>query len=204
MRNIIALIAISFLSACQSYLPGTLWVVTITKDEFTDSVTQMVTIGEGLSKNIVITHSLKLYPFVSMNNGELYLGIRSGGRFSIPTGTVQIRIDDNTAWTITPDETPTYLLPSTPAFPMPHLTGQTAVAEEMQTKMMENLTKTLSPFTATSGEKAKTILKEMISGDVIKCRTVGMNQATSITGEVYIDDSFLSALQKIGIEPNSI
>lgn len=69
---------------------------------------------------------------------------------------------------------------------------------------MENMTKIMSPYTATTGDKAKSIIKEMLLGKVIKYRTVGMNQAASTTGEAVIDGSFLKSLREIGINPENL
>ncbi len=189
------------LGGCQT---GQLWRVTSSKDQFTDKVTKMVTIGEGLSDNLIITRSLRYYPFVGVQEGEIYVGLRSGGRYPIPTGTVQIRIDENTAWTITPEETPIYLAPALPSSPLPATTEQSDVILNAQAKMMENMTKSMSPYTATTGQKAKSIIKEILKGKVMIYRTIGFNQAASTTGEVRIDDSFKSSLQEIGITPEML
>lgn len=128
---------------------------------------------------------------------------RSGGTYRFPTGTVQILIYDNKAWTINPEETPIYLalaLQSSPDL----MENQSDYIQEIQKKSMENVTKIMSPYTTTTGKKEKAILKEIISGKIIKYRTVGLNQAASTTGEVIIDDSFTQSLKEIGIDPNNI
>lgn len=209
MKRVVALaVAVVLLSGCQSIGPtGSVWAVSRSQDQFTDVETKMVTVGEGLSDRIILTRSLKYYPFVGIQDGELYVGVRSGGRYRIPTGTVQIRVDSNKAWTISPDETPIYLAPSTPAATaLPPGTDEKTAATmaALQAQAMQNITKITSPYTATTGEKAKTILGEMVRGKTVKFRTVGMNQAASTTGEVPIDASFIEALKAIGIDPNNI
>ena len=64
---------------------------------------------------------------------------------------------------------------------------------------MENATKIMSPYTAVSGEKAKKILSEMVSGTKLIYRRVGFNQAASSTGEYKLDMSFQNALTECGI-----
>ena len=189
---------------------GQRWNAISSKDEFTDKVTKMVTVGERLSTSLITTYSLKYYPFVGIQDGELYVGIRSGGRIRVPTGTVQLRIDDNPAWTISPDETPVNFIPllsspttvkaTTTADNQPDVTATTTVnTQEIQKKMIENITKIMSPYTAVTGNKARSIVKEMLHGKVIKYRTIGLNQAASTTGEVIIDDSFEKSLRLIGL-----
>ncbi|NHC62582.1 hypothetical protein [Paenalcaligenes suwonensis] len=210
MKNLaLLIIAASLLTGCQSAMhagAGSVWAVTKNQDQFTDVETKMVTVGEGLSDSFIFTRSLNYYPFVGTQDGELFVGIRSGGSYRIPTGTVQIRIDANKTWTISPDETPIYLAPTTlPTTTPTDLDEKTATNVAMiQAEAMKNMTKAMSPYTAATGEKAKNILREMVAGKTIKYRTVGMNQAASSTGEVHINDSFLESLKAIGIDPENI
>jgi hypothetical protein len=71
--------------------------------------------------------------------------------------------------------------------------------EEIQKNTQEFMTKSLSPFTAATGDKAKAIIKEMFYGRNMIYRTVGYNQANSTEGEVIIDDSFRRAMEQIGM-----
>lgn len=182
---------------------GPLWKPVSNVDEFTDVSTKMVTVGEYAGGSLVVTQSLKYYPFVGIQNGELFVGVRSGGRFRVPTGTVQIRIDANPAWTITPDETPVALAPSVPTMQM-EVMPQSVDMVSLQKQAMANVTKMMSPYTAATGDKAKNIIREMLNGKVVKYRTVGMNQAASTTGEVNLDTSFVEAIKSIGIDPESM
>lgn len=206
MKKLAIFALVAMLNGCQTAgkIPGQIWGATSNKDQFTDKITKMVTVGEGLSDRLIITQSLKYYPFVGIQDGELYVGVRSGGRYRIPTGTVQIRIDENTAWTISPDETPIHIAPLLPTPPAITTADTTGVVEKTQAKAMENVTKIMSPYTATTGPKARAIIKEMIAGKVVKYRTVGLNQAASTTGEVAIDHSFVKSLREIGIDPEGL
>lgn len=169
-----------------------LWVTSTTKDEFTDVVTQLVTVGSFSIGSHTYTQAGKLYPFVGVKNGETYVGVRSGGTYRIPTGTVQIRIDDNAAWTITPDETPADLVPGTVASP--------AISKDIPASMMASMAKIMSPYTATTGLKADKIIQQMLTGKVVRYRTIGLNQAASSTGEVKIDESFEESIRSIGVK----
>lgn len=193
---------VAILTGCQT--TGQVWNSTISKDQFTDKVTKMVTIGEGLSNQVLITQSLQYYPFVGLQDGDIYVGIRSGGRYRIPTGTVQIRIDDNNLWTISPEETPIYLAPNLPAPPYVTAADISNIVEKTQAQAMGNVARIMSPYTATTGDKARAIIKEMVNGRLVRYRTVGFNQAASTTGEVRIDESFLSSLRAIGITPENL
>ncbi len=168
-----------------------LWTASTHKDEFTDRVTKMVTIvGAGGIYSVG-----KYYPLVGLDGTNIVVGVRSGGSYRMPVGTVQIRVDENPAWTISPDETPVYLSPA-----LPQTTG---VDTNLQSGMMSSMTKIMSPFTATTGDKAHQILTQMIHGKIVRYRTVGLNAAASTTGEVKIDQSFFSALKEIGIDPSN-
>ncbi|RYD50764.1 MAG: hypothetical protein EOP52_13150 [Sphingobacteriales bacterium] len=189
------------LAGCQS--SGSTWVAINSQDQFTDSTTKIVTVGSLPSHGTLFTQSMHYYPFVGIQNDEIYVGLRSGGRYPLPTGTVQLRIDNNKSWTITTDETPIYLMPASPAIPQ----GIAVPGMDMskfQTQMMQTVAKAASPYTATTGAKAKSILKEMTTGKKVIYRTVGINQAASTTGEVAIDSSFIESLRKIGIDPNKL
>lgn len=69
---------------------------------------------------------------------------------------------------------------------------------------MKSTSQLMSPYTVTGGDKAKQILKQMVSGHLIKYRIVGISQATSTTGEAVIDTSLAKSLREIGIEPYSL
>lgn len=184
-------------------LTGPLWVSTSSKDEFTDQVTKMVTVGERPNENFLITQSLHYYPFVGTHDGEVYVGIRSGGTYRMPVGTVQLRIDDNPAWTINTEETPVLFAPKPPSVSVDSA-NMAGIVNNMQNEMMNNMSKTLSPYTAATGDKARRIIREMINGKVIKYRIIGFNQVGSSTGEVKIDESFIEALKVIGINPETL
>ena len=185
MKRIIAVAVAAFaLGGCAS---GSIWKATGTTDEFTDKTTMMVTTGNFTAGDSIITSSLKFYPVVRKDDGEIYVGLMSGGRFKIPVGTVQIRIDQNEAWTITPQETPVGLVPAAPELAVGLPPEQAELIRKAQAQAMENTYKIMSPYTIAGGDKAKTILRQMLAGRVLKFRTVGINQAASTTGEVVLD-----------------
>ena len=201
MKGIAVLaVAVVTLSGCA----GSVWKATGTTDEFTDKTTMMVTTGNFTAGSSIVTSSLKFYPVVRKEDGQIYVGLMSGGRFKIPVGTVQIRIDQNEAWTITPQETPIGLVPASPELALGLPPEQAELIKKTQAQAMENAYRMMSPYTITGGDKAKSILKQMVAGHVLKFRTVGINQAASTTGEVVLDESLAQSLRLIGIDPKTL
>lgn len=58
------------------------------------------------------------------------------------------------------------------------------------------MSKTLSPFTVATGEKARAILDQMRRGDTFIYQTLGINQAASTTGRAKLGPDFMAALAK--------
>jgi len=124
----------------------------------------------------------------------------SSGRIKVPVGTVQLRVDQNEVWTISPQETPISLLPEVPQYGQNLPPEQAAFVKSAQAQAMTSAAQMMSPYTVTGGDKAKAIIKQMAAGHVLKFRTVGLNQAASTTGEVKIDPSFAQSLRQVGID----
>ncbi|WP_415915143.1 hypothetical protein [Pseudomonas lundensis] len=146
----------------------------------------------------------KYYPYIEVVNGDLRVGVKSGGRFLIPVGDVQLRVDQNKAWTISTSETPLDYVPEGQLKAMqayaPKDPQQQQIVENAYKTAMEATARSMSPFTASTGEKAQSILKEMRSGKTLIYRTVGLNQAASTTGEYVLDQSLEVALRQCGIQ----
>ncbi|WP_122499957.1 hypothetical protein [Pseudomonas viridiflava] len=201
MKRMIALLTATLvLGGCA----GSVWKATGSTDEFTDKTTMMVTTGDFSAGSSIITSTLKFYPVVRKEGGQVYVGVMSGGRFKIPVGTVQLRIDQNEAWTITPQETPVSLMPAAPQYVLNLPPEQAAIVKNAQEQAMINATQMMSPYTITGGDKAKKILKQMLAGKVLKYRIVGINQAASTTGEVELDASLVESLRLAGIDAASL
>jgi len=166
------------------------WVVSSKTDEFTDITTKTV----SMNLNGGMYDYFKLAFFASSRTNQIFLGVRSMS--GIPVGTVQLRIDQNPAIELSPLETPVFLAPSMPK--MPNLPNMPTNFPTFNTSQM---LAAASPFTATTGDKANEILKQMIHGKILGYRTIGINQAASTTGEVPIDASFIVGLKAIGIDP---
>lgn len=203
MKFLILLSVVAALSGCAATAPT--WKAVASTDEFTDVTTKLVTVGEFSTAQGIYTKSMALYPFVGLRNGEIIVGVRSGGRFRVPAGQVQLRIDDNTAWMIATEETPLYLAPEVQALPaMTADAKANAVMGEAQKQVMASVHRSMSPFTATTGDKAKQILNQMLGGKRLIYRSVGINQAGGRTGEVVLDESLATSLRGIGIDPDAL
>jgi hypothetical protein len=200
-RMIAILIVMGALGGCAS---GSVWKATGSTDEFTDKTTMMVTSGDFSAGTSIITSSLKFYPVIRKEGGELYVGLMSGGRYKIPVGTIQMRIDQNEAWTITPQETPVSMVPAMPEIALGLPAEQQEMIKKAQAQSVENVYKMMSPYTVAGGAKARSILKQMLAGQNMKYRTVGINQAASTTGDIVLDESLASSLRLIGVNPDSL
>lgn len=197
----VVLFASVLLGGCAT---GTVWKVTGSRDPFTDQTTEMVTTGDFQSSSLIYTSSLNFYPIVRKEGGEIYVGLMSGGSFKVPVGTVQMRIDQNEAWTITPQETPLSMAPAAPQANIGLTAEQAEAMKNIQSQYMDNFNKLMSPYTLAGGDKAKAILRQMVSGNTLIYRTVGINQAGSTTGEARLDESLRQSLQAIGIDPGTL
>lgn len=200
MKRLIATAAAAFLlTGCA----GQVWKATGSTDEFTDQTTMMVTVGDYTNVPLIVTKPFNYYPVVRKVGNEVYVGLMSGGRFKVPVGTVQLRIDQHAAWTISPQETRVSLLPEVPQYALNLPPEQAALVKSAQAQAMTSAAQTMSPYTVTGGEKAKSIIKQIANGHVLKFRTVRLNQAASTTGEVAIDPSFVQSLKQAGIDPST-
>jgi hypothetical protein len=213
MKYFSMLITISVLTGCASITPKVEWIASSEFDPFTDKTACTVTTGSLYTQSSVYTYANHLYPFIEVVNGELRVGLKSGGKYKVPVGDVQLRIDKNKAWAISMSETPVNVKPN------PHASAQVDVMTEYAKSLppeqqalvvnsykaaMSSTGKMLSPYTATTGDKAKAIVQEMLEGNTLIYRTLGFSQALtyggSSTGEFLLDDSLEAALNKCQIK----
>lgn len=164
------------------------WKATTKTDQFTDVTTKTLEMNVGGG---AYNYS-KMTFFVGSRTNSVVVGVKSLSNF--PVGTVQLRVDENPAITISPAETPVLFTPSIP------LSTNHAMAS-VQSETMLNMTQIMSPFTATGGDKAQQIIKELVHGKTLRFRTIGANAAASSTGWAALDESFLSGLKSLGIDP---
>lgn len=124
----------------------------------------------------------------------------SGGRFKLPVGTVQLRIDQHEAWTITPQETPVSLAPAVAAIGVTVTSEQAEIVRNAQEQAMKAASQMMSPYTVATGDKARQIIRRQ----KLRYRIEGINQAASTTGEAVINASLSQSLRTIGIDPGTL
>lgn len=200
-----AIITVLVISGCTTP-PKPSWITTYKKDQFTDKVTCEIGLAKYYTQSSAFTLTGEYYPFIAVVDNQLRLGVKSGGKVLIPVGDVQLRIDNNPAWTITTSETPidstanaNYKMPS-----YDNLTSeQKALIANTQKAAMESVSKSMSPYTVATGDKANQILKQILTGNKLIYRTVGLNQSGSTTGEydlASMRESLLAGLKQCGIQ----
>ena len=183
------------------------WVAGEKVDQFTDARSCRVERRAG-AVSILARTQMAYYPFIERRGPELRVGLISGGAFKMPVGVVQLRVDTHAAWTIDPAETPvdtsdvmTEAMRKSMAASMP--VGADEKAQAAYQRSIETLgatmSKTLSPFTVATGEKARAILDQMRRGDTLIYQTLGINQAASTTGRAKLGPDFMAALAKCGL-----
>ncbi len=201
------------LTGCASTTPKVEWVASTEFDRFTDQTTCSVTTGSLYTQSSVFTYTNHLYPFIEEVEDQLRVGLKSGGKYKVPVGDIQFRIDKNKAWGISMSETPVSIKPNTQVNAQADLMAeyaknlppeQQALIANSYKAAMNSTGKMLSPYTAATGDKAKAILKEMLKGNIIIYRTLGFGQMTNYgggtTGEFVLDGSLQTALNKCQIK----
>jgi hypothetical protein len=212
MKYLSMFIAMSVLTGCASTTPKVEWIASTELDRFTDQTACTVTTGSLYTQSSVFTYTNHLYPFIEVVEDELRVGLKSGGKYKVPVGDVQLRIDKNKAWAISMSETPVNVKPD------PQTSAQVDIMTEYAKNLppeqqalvvnsykaaMSSTGKILSPYTATTGDKAKAIVKEMLKGNTLIYRTLGFSQVPTLggstTGEFLLDKSLEAALNKCQI-----
>lgn len=183
---------------------ATSWTSSSTKDEFTDETSCKVLYGNTFGREFVKAQGgIHFYPFIERRQGQVIFGVHND--YGVPTGDVQVRVDNNEAVTISYTETPVFYSASSNAVDLSYLKSVEGVDQEaMQTTLdesMKNIGKMSSPFTATSGDKAKKIIEAMKSGSIMKMRVIGFGTNSSATnvGEYTLNQDLLAALAECGL-----
>ena len=190
---ILAMLTTMSVGCATKVIPKVGWVSLSSVDEFTDQKSCRVTVGS------IYTQVGNFYPLIENVNGELRVGLQSGGRIKIPVGNIQLRIDGNKHWDITTSETPLDLAPKSTVDVSIYTHDLPDEQRILVESSIKDSAKILSPYTMTIGDKAKKIVKEMLNGKKIIYRTVAINQGGSTTGEFVLDDSLKIALNQCGI-----
>ena len=172
-------------------------------DPFTDEQVCRVNYGsgfaraftEGLAEGVLGWYGLS-YFFAERRNGQIIAGITNDQRLPI-AGDIQIRVDDGPVTTIAPSDTPENLLP--PLNVPVASTGYPNVDQQIA-QTMRNARAQMLPFRIISGDKAKALLRSIVSRHRAIWRSVAMIAAAD-RGPAEIKIEGLSeALQECGID----
>lgn len=203
------------LTACAS-TPETAgrWTASLSTDPITGVERCVVTIPDR-SFGSAFSRTGSLYPYVEQNSElGLMIGVSSGGRYRLPTGDIEWRVDDNSHHTLKAADTPS--------------TGETianvniedmseaqAQAYEQSMDEIEGMVFSIqNGVTAAGGEKAQALLAELRAGSELRFRSKGsapsaglVSSSTYLTGRfengklvpILLDDSFELALRQCGL-----
>ena len=168
-------------------------------DAFTDVKSCRVEYGDEFTRsmNRQLTGSfIGLYFFAENKDGEVRAGVVSEPKIPIG-GDVQLRVDDNPMVSITAADTPVDLAPTTSLPAMPGLSAEQQ--KDMQASLKASMS-VASPYRVLVGDKARSLLREMIRGQKVIWRVVGINTATSTTGTIVIRPDLGKSLAECGID----
>jgi hypothetical protein len=211
-KTIFSIIVISTIGcASNPYIPTKVtWISSNKVDDFSDKRTCIATVGSVYTSYGAYTETGKLYPFIQNLDGELIVGVKSGGNVNMPVGDIQLRVDNNEAWEISTSETPanTENLPGymkgaslpTSVYTQNLPEDQQKVIENAYKVSMAQTTKLMSPYTAATGEKAIKIINEMLNGETLIYRTMGFMGTPSNTGQYSLDASLAKAMSECEIK----
>ncbi len=211
-RSIGTIAACLALAALTSALPAQAKkkpVPTWTAARVTDPITEVTSCkvsatdaGAGLR----LTRTGVLYPIVELHSElGLLVGVSSGGKFRVPTGDIVWRVDDLPFHDLKAADNP--VIPGASAMP-------SDIAAEVMQETTADIHQMIASATATStGDKAKLMLAEMISGSGLFYRTAAVQQfgladpRAQAVGQISkdglrpvpLDASFRSALAQCGI-----
>lgn len=209
MKTIAAIMAFGLvLTGCASNENKGPWRASVTMDRFTDEIDCFVSVSEYWGGDFLYTRQNHFYPYIQQENGELRVGLRSGGKFPIPVGNVKLRIDKNPAWEILVSESPSDTSQVTSLMPADYVKNITENLDEKNKALIEKTfsaqqkltSQMLSTYTAATGEKAKSILEEMLAGKMLITQTAGMPGVKSTVGEAILNESLKMALADCKIE----
>lgn len=131
-------------------------------------------------------------------SGEMRVGVRSTPAVPI-AGDLQLRVDRHPAVIISSVETP---IDYAPSYSEP--TGN-KVADAAGERVMTAISRSLSPYRVTTGQKAKRILRQILAGKTLRFRTLGVNSVTAQPiVPIEITENMRQALSQCGINSQSV
>lgn len=222
MRTQLTLIAAATLAvftpaAAKEKAPRT-WIATRTTDPVT-GVSRCVVSASDYAGKTRYTRTGFLYPVIE-NHPEhgLLIGVSSGGRFRLPTGTILWRVDDHPFRELRPEEGPVTPAAALPPPSMPE--GTNAATAKAVNEAMAMATRMAAGMSATStfatGATARAMLAELREGHGLLYRAKAAAVDTGLpdsgayrVGQVTqdglkpipVDESLVNSLAECAITP---
>lgn len=215
MLKRLALLSLALLGACAPRPPSTFemkWRAEKDFDKFADGPTCRVSVwGRWSDMTFAYQNAGMIYPVVELRGDKVLVGAESvpiGSavhQFQMPVGDIQMKVDSNKSWTIAAINTPKVAPAGTSQdVASQRLANMPSPSPYMDPKAMAEMTKNMmgvygagmSPITATTGEEARDILKQMAEGKTLLFRQINGN-AAGRTFE-YSLSSFNEALAMCG------
>lgn len=196
-KTILPCLALGLLTACVS----TSWNATNHYDEFTDTkmcrVERGTLAGRDFARGFTGIYFTQHF-YAENHNGEVRAGVRTEPPLPIG-GDIQIKVGEK-LYTLTSADTPIDIAPT---IAMDRSAAEqamgTAYSETLQS-ITKDIQKLSSPYRAYTGNKAKSLLRDIANAQgEVKFRVVGVNAATSATGSFTAGEDFTAALQACGI-----
>jgi hypothetical protein len=175
------------------------WNVEKKTDPFTDTPMCRVNYGSEFGRSFVegiMGWYAVSYFFAERRGSQIIAGITNDRKLPV-AGDIQIRVDDGPVTTITPADTPESLLPpmSIPVTPSGYPSVDEQIARSMHVARAQML-----PYRVLEGERAKALLRSIVSGRRAIWRSVTMIAAAdSGPAEIKIE-GLKEALQECGID----
>ncbi len=186
--------------------PLVIWEVSRSSDRITGA-TSCVVAPFDRAAGMSFTRSGTLYPFVENSSTHgLLVGVSSGGKWRLPTGTIIWRVDNQPFRTITPGDGP--------VTPLAMPAGATTAMQTLVEQQQRIIAAATSTSTAAAGDTPRQMLRELLAGRALLFRQAGATQGFGIPngGEknvgmitkdglapIPLDDSLRAGLTACGI-----
>ncbi len=217
--SIAAIAAISLVTPAMARKAPRTWAATRTTDPVTGVSRCVVSASDYVGKTRY-TRTGFLYPVIENHPDHgLLVGVSSGGRFRLPTGTILWRVDDHPFHEVRPEDGPVTQAASLPKPVIPE--GADAATAKAITDAMAMATRMASGMSATStfatGDTARAMLAELRAGHGLLYRAkaaatdMGLPDSGALrVGQftqdglkpIPVDASLATSLQECGIPAN--
>lgn len=170
--------------------PHDIWEVSRSSDPITGA-TACIVAPLDRAAGMSFTRSGTLYPFVenSSTHGVL-VGVSSGGRWRVPTGTIIWRVDDRPFRTISPGDGP--------VTPLAMPAGATTPMQTLVEQQQRIIAAATSTSTAAAGDTARQMLRELLAGRSLLFRQADATQGFGIPNG---DAQSVGMMTKDGVVP---